>query len=314
MKTLSPVVFFGCFVSFGLVAEAGKPVPVPIPNGDVSDPTLKGFRFRYDSPPNQQEQYVGNHKWVKSGVVQGRKCVMIQAPASVLAIQTAKVESALVPVEPGATYRYDVDYCVDKTQTKMWAETFVVDPRPDRVREEEESKGKKVSIMRFSPENGMPAIIMVHRAQAPDLPGVASWGTATKEFTIPKEWPLTLPFTIRGDGQSTVFPVQSDRKDADATFEVIEVRLRTADQKLPFRQNKGQDYQVEKGAVVFVKPPPPGSEATVNVKWKLKPHYMSIKAIALAGSDGSTAAFTNFRLTKTKEPGEAEAPVDGIVR
>jgi hypothetical protein len=41
---------------------------------------------------------------------------------------------------------------------------------------------------------------------------------------------------------------------------------------------------------------------------------MSIKAIALGGADNSTAAFTNYRLFRTKEPGEAPAPVDGIVR
>jgi hypothetical protein len=108
--------------------------------------------------------------------------------------------------------------------------------------------------------------------------------------------------------------VKSDRKDNDATFEIIEVRLRTADQKLPYRQNKGQDYSVSDGALAFVKPPPPGSEVTVNVKWKLKPHYMSLKTIALGGGDNSTAAFTNYRLFKTKEPGQAPPPVDGIVR
>jgi hypothetical protein len=299
-----------------LSARADKMVPVPIPNGDCSDATLAGFRFRYDVEPVKQDQYIENHKWIKAGVVGGRKCVTIQAPAGVLAGPTAKVETAFLPIEPGATYRFLVDYYLDGTGTKMWAETCVVDPRPDAVREEEEAKGKRTTIFRFKPFKGLPALLMVHRAAAPELgkEEPQNWYTAEREFTIPAEWPVTLPFTIRGDGMATVFPVKAERKDDGATFEIIEVRLRTADQKLPYRQNKGQDYTINAGSISFVKPPPPGSETTVNVKWKLKPRYMSIKAIALGGADNSTAAFTNYRLFKTKEPGEAPAPVDGIVR
>jgi hypothetical protein len=304
-----------CLGSTALV-RADKMIPVPIPNGDCADASLAGFRFRYDVEPVKQDQYVENHKWIKPGVVAGRKCVTIQAPGGVLNGQAAKVETAFLPVEPGATYKYLVDYYLDGTGTKMWAETCVVDPRPDSVREEEEAKGKRTTIFRFKPFKGLPALLMVHRAAAPELgkDEPQNWYTAEREFTIPAEWPVTLPFTIRGDGMATTFPVKAERKDDDATFDVIEVRLRTADQKLPYRQNKGQDYAIAGGSIAFVKPPPPGSEATVNVKWKLKSRYMTIKTIALGGGDDSTAAFTNYRLFKTKEPGEAPAPVDSVVR
>jgi hypothetical protein len=50
------------------------------------------------------------------------------------------------------------------------------------------------------------------------------------------------------------------------------------------------------------------------VRWTVKPRFMLIKAIALGGSDGSTAAFTNFRIFKTKEPGEAPPPTDTVIR
>lgn len=305
-------------LSLGVVglARADKMVPIPIPNGDCSDPSLTGFRFRYDVEPVRQDQYVENHKWIKAGVIAGRKCVMIQAPSSILQTQTAKVETAFLPIQPGATYKFVVDYYLDGTGTKMWAETCAVDPRPDSVREEEEAKGKRTTIFRFKPFKGLPALLMIHRAAAPELgkDEPQNWYTAEREFTIPAEWPVTLPFTIHGDGVATTFPVKADHKDNDSTFDIVEVRLRTADQKLPYRQNKGQDYSVSAGSVTFVKPPPPGSEATVSVKWKLKPHFMTIKTIALGGGDNTTAAFTNYRLFKTKEPGEAPAPVDGIVR
>lgn len=312
MKVPLTILCAGLWMHSAVLAET----QIPIPNGDCSDASLRGLRFRYDVEPVKQDQYVDNHKWVKFAEIEGRKCVTIQAPSAVLQTQTAKVETAFLPVEPGATYKYQVDYYLDGTGTKMWAETYVIDPRPDSVREDEESKGKRTTIFRFKPFNGLPALILIHRAAAPELgkDEPKSWYTAEREFTIPAEWPITLPFTIRGDGAQTTFAVKSERKDNDATFEVVEVRLRTADQKLPYRLNKGQDYNVENGAISFVKAPPGGSEATVNVKWKLKPHYMTIKTIALGGGDGATAAFTNYRLFKTKEPGAAPAPVDGIVR
>lgn len=296
-----------------LLAE--KATPVPIPNADVSDVSLKGFRFRYDEAPNRQDQYVDNHKWVNGGKVSGRNCVMIQAPKAVLEGPTAKVESAFVQIQPGATYRYEVDYYLDKTGSKMWAETFAVDPRPDNVREEEEAKGKRVTIFRFRPFAGYPALLMVHRAQCPPLGGedeTERWVTATKEFTLPMEWPANLPFTIHGDGSSVSFPIREERRGDNPSYEVTEVRIRMKDQALPVRLTKGLDYQVQDAKVVFTKAPPEGSEATVNVRWKLKPRYLSIKAIALGGQDGSVAAFTNFRLTKIKEPGEVAAPVDTI--
>jgi hypothetical protein len=170
-----------------------------------------------------------------------------------LVAQTAKVETAFLPIQPGATYKFLVDYYLDGTGTKMWAETCVVDPRPDSVREEEESKGKRTTIFRFKPFKGLPALLMVHRAAAPELgkDEPQNWYTAEREFTIPAEWPVTLPFTIRGDGVGTTFPVKGEHKDDEATFEVVEVRLRTADQKLPYRQNKGQDYTISGGSIAF---------------------------------------------------------------
>ena len=312
----APLLAFCLCLGTARFASADKLVPIPIPNGDCADASLAGFRFRYDVEPVKQDQYLENHKWIKAGVIGGKKCVTIQAPVSVLVTQTAKVETGFLPIQPGATYKFLVDYYLDGTGTKMWAETCVVDPRPDSVREDEESKGKRTTIFRFKPFRGLPALLMVHRAAAPELgkDEPQNWYTAEREFTIPAEWPVTLPFTIRGDGVGTTFPVKAERKDDDATFEVVEVRLRTADQKLPYRQNKGQDYTIAGGSIAFVKAPPAGSEATVNVKWKLKPRYMSLKTIALGGGENSTAAFTNYRLFKTKEPGEAPAPVDGVVR
>jgi hypothetical protein len=276
---------------------------------------LKGFRFRYDALPNRQEQYVENHKWISHQALDGRKCVAIRAPKSVLEIQTAKVETAVVPVEPGATYKYMVDVYLDQTSCKMWAETFAVDPRPDAVREEEEAKGKRTSLFRFRPENGLPAMMMIHRSADSGGPSEPkTWGTWEKEATLPMEWTGTLPFTLRGDGAMDRFPVPVDPREKETKYEVVEVRLRKETDKLPYRQNKGSDWKLEDGVLVFSKAPPAQSEVTVMVRWKLKPRYMLIKAISLGGANGSTAAFTNFRIVKTKEPGEAVAPTDSVIR
>ncbi len=295
---------------------AGKPTPVPVPNGDCSDSSLRGFRYRYDAQvPNMQEQYVENHKWVSHQVIEGRKCVAIRAPKSVLEIQTAKVETALVPIEPGATYKYMVDVYLDQVGCKMWAETFAVDPRPDAVREEEEAKGKRISLFRFRPENGYPALFMVHRSADSGGPNdPKTWGTWEKEATLPAEWTATLPFTLHGDGTQEKFPVPVHPQHTAVKYDVVEVRLRKATDKLPFRQNKGHDWKFEEGHIVFTKAPPAQSEVTVMVRWKVKPQFMLIKAIALGGANNSTAAFTNFRIIKTKESGEAPAPTDTVIR
>lgn len=300
---------------FPVFSLCAKPVALTVPNGDCSDSSLKGFRFRYDTAPNMQEQYLKNHQWISHQELAGRKCVAIRAPKSILEMQTAKVESPAVAVEPGATYKYMVDTYLDHTNCKMWAETFGVDPRMDSVREEEEAKGKRVSLFRFRPENGLPALLMVHRSADRSGPtDPKTWGTWEWESTIPMEWTATLPFTIRGDGMESRFPVPIDPREKDVKYEVIEARLRKEDQKLPIRQNKDREWKFENGFIVFSQAPPPKSEVTMMVRWKVKPRYTTIKAISLGGADGSTAAFTNFRIIKTKEPGEAPAPRDDVIR
>jgi hypothetical protein len=214
-----------------------------------------------------QEQYVQNHRWISHQVLDGRKCIAIRAPKSVLETQTAKVETAAVRIEPGATYKYTVDVYLDQTNCKMWAETFAVDPRPDAVREQEEAKGKRVSLFRFRPENGYPALMMIHRSADSGGPNEPKkWATWEKEATIPMEWTGTLPFTIHGDGTTDRFIVPVDPSEKDSKYEVVEVRLRKNSDRLPFRQNKGHDWKLEDGSLVFSKAPPAESEVTVMVR------------------------------------------------
>ena len=169
MKTLlSIVVALG--VTGAVLAEQNL-----IPNGDFSatDP-LKGWRI--DFP--HQGQYVENVKYCQVTTQLGRKCIEISCPPAVIANQGAKVETILVPVTGGASYRAEVDCLGWDYSVKVFAEAFVTDPRPDG------KQGQSIFVIPGS--NGVPAKVQCWRAQFTDPPTAGKkWLTATREFTLP---------------------------------------------------------------------------------------------------------------------------------
>lgn len=107
----------------------------------------------------------------------GRRAVVLDLPAGIAGNQGGKLESVPVPVEPGATYRIDVDCMTWDLSAKIHAEAWSTDPHPEQKR----------TIFRRAPADGRPALMMCYRAQVPSPPGGAkTWSTAGREFTVPK--------------------------------------------------------------------------------------------------------------------------------
>src|SRR5262249_49116801 len=145
-----------------------------IPNSDFSaaDP-LKGWR--YDFP--YQSQYVKNHDFIKPATQLGRKCVEMDLPPGVAGNQGGKIETALVPAVPGATYRVEIDCLTWDFGARLFAEAYVTDPRP------EGKQGQSIFVIPGS--NGEPNKVMCQRFQLPEAPASGKrWSTVTREFTV----------------------------------------------------------------------------------------------------------------------------------
>jgi hypothetical protein len=169
----------------GLALVAAATDPNLIPNWNFADATpLNHYRFQYPG----QEQYVTNGKFVSQKVMLGKKCAELDLPAGVAETQGAKIETALVPIEPGATYHVEVACLQWDYTAKIHAEVFAPDPRSDVVREDTESKGRRITIFRIPAGDGHPALVMCYRAQLPDPSGDhKKWVKTEREFTVPME-------------------------------------------------------------------------------------------------------------------------------
>ncbi len=157
-----------------------------VPNWNFSDPTpLKFFRFDYP----YQDFYVDNVKYLKQVNQNGKNCAEISLPAGIAGNQGGKIETALIPCEPGATYRAEVSCMTWDFAAKIHAEAYAEDPRPSAQRMNEESKGVKTTVMRIPPMEGHNALVMIYRSQFIDPPAHSKkWDTAKREFTLPMDW------------------------------------------------------------------------------------------------------------------------------
>jgi hypothetical protein len=186
----SPVAMKPAFILATVLAAVPFPAHAQqnlVPNWDFSDPTpLKGFRFQFDF----QDWYKKNASYVKETTIGGKKCALIDLPPGVAGNEGGKIETALVPCEPGATYHAEVEHYLPTLAAKFHLEAYAVDPRDNALREAQEAKGVRLTIQRIAPMNGQPALVMIWRGQLPDPIGGAQWGKVQREMTIPFEWPI----------------------------------------------------------------------------------------------------------------------------
>ncbi|MCU0780064.1 MAG: hypothetical protein MUF04_03055 [Akkermansiaceae bacterium] len=154
-------------------ASAADPAANLLPNGNFTgaDPFRGWIR---DFP--DEAHYRGNAPYLKMAEAGGRRALMLDLPAGIAGNQGGKIESVPVPVEPGASYRIEVDCMTWDFSARIHAEAWTTDPEP----------GQKRTIFRRAPRDGRPALIMCYRAQVPSPPSASKvWTTAGRDFTVP---------------------------------------------------------------------------------------------------------------------------------
>ena len=152
-----------------------------IPNWNFSDPVPLKF-YRYDFP--YQGAYAKNKGYVSQVEYLGRKCALLDLPPGVAGNEGAKIETALVPVVPGATYRVEVSACLPELAAKIHVEAYGEDPRDELTRKDTEAKGPNISIMRIPEGDGHKPLVVIFRAQLPDPAGGGKWTKAEREFVM----------------------------------------------------------------------------------------------------------------------------------
>src|SRR5690349_4794122 len=90
-----------------------------IPNWNFADPIpLKSWRF--DFP--YQDWYKKNAGYVRETTMAGKKCAELSLPPGVAGNEGGKIETALVPAIPGATYYAEVECLLPEFSGMLHAE------------------------------------------------------------------------------------------------------------------------------------------------------------------------------------------------
>ena len=149
-----------------------------VANADFSaKEPLEGWRTAFP----HEGWYTNNVSYVKvvPDPVQGtRPCVEISLPPGIAGNQGGKIESAFIRAEPGATYQVEVDCLTWDFSAKLHVEVYTADPSPK----------PQPSKFRVPAGNGLPALVMCHRAQLPDPPARSKqWSTVSREFKLPEK-------------------------------------------------------------------------------------------------------------------------------
>ena len=153
-----------------------------IPNWNFSDPVPLKF-YRYDFP--YQGAYANNKGYISQVEFEGRKCAKIDLPPGIAGNEGGKIETALVPAIPGATYRVEVSAALPKFFGKVHVEVYAEDPRDEITRKDTEAKGPNISIMRIPEGDGHKPLVVIFRAQLPDPQGGGKWSKVEREFAVP---------------------------------------------------------------------------------------------------------------------------------
>src|SRR5262245_37785928 len=182
MRATFALLAFSLAMPFAASAEENL-----IPNWNFSDPApLKGWR--YDFP--YQDWYKKNAGYIRETSMAGKKCVEISLPPGIAGNEGGKIETALVPAIPGATYYAEVECLLPEFSGMLHAEAYAVDPRDEAARAAAEAKGVRLTVQRIPPRDGQPALVMIFRAQLPVPAKGRQWVKVGREFTLPAEWPV----------------------------------------------------------------------------------------------------------------------------
>lgn len=170
--SLFPVVLFLLLAATGARAQGNL-----IPNPDFADliNAFKGWRieFPYEQPYAKNAGYLKISADRQEG---SARAVEITLPKGVAENEGGKIESAFIKAEPGATYHGKVDCMTGDFSAKIYIEAYALDPTPPGAPDK----------FRVPAQNGMPALVMIYRAQFPDPPATSTkWTTVERDAKIP---------------------------------------------------------------------------------------------------------------------------------
>ena len=106
----------------------------------------------------------------------GKRCALLDLPEGVPGNEGGKIETALVPCEPGATYRAEIECYLPELAAKCHAEVFAVNPNPNTTAPPDPNAEKNpvTTIFRIPEGDGHPPLVMIYRKQFPDPAGSAA--------------------------------------------------------------------------------------------------------------------------------------------
>ena len=148
-----------------------------IPNWNFGDNLHPLDHWRVDFP--YQGMYVKNVGYVSiSATVRDgdARAAGLDLPKGVAENEGGKVETALVPIEPGASYHASVDVMTNDLAAKFFVEVYALDPTAPGA----------PSLDRIPALGGLPALVKCYRAVFEDPPAKSrTWFTAKRDFTVP---------------------------------------------------------------------------------------------------------------------------------
>jgi hypothetical protein len=164
-------------ILLALAGQAAAETNNLIPNWDFSDRANPLKDWRIDFP--YQGAYVKNASYAKISdtVHDGESpAIELDLPKGVAENEGGKVETALVKIEPGATYHATVDVMTYDLAAKFYVEVYALDPTAPGA----------PSLDRIPAGDGLPALVKCYRAGFDD-PKIKtkSWFTAKRDFTVP---------------------------------------------------------------------------------------------------------------------------------
>ena len=145
-----------------------------VPNWDFSDKSdpLKGWRYIY---PHEQQQYGENQRYIRVTEYSGKRCVEFTLPGKIANNQGAKIETAFIKIEPGATYSFEIDCAAVEMNMKVFAEAWA--PLPPEL-------NVKARMNIWQAEGGRPMLIKCGRMKGSHEE--KTWKTIRGTYTVPK--------------------------------------------------------------------------------------------------------------------------------
>ena len=177
IRTLLPTAVLWLGLAACLPATAAAQAGNLIPNWNFGDNLHPLDKWRIDFP--YQGSYVKNVGYVSISPTLrdgDARAVALALPKGVAENEGGKVETALVPIEPGATYHASVDVMTNDLAVKCFVEVYWLDPTPPGA----------PSLDRLPARDGLPALVKAYKADFADPPAKSTaWFTAKRDFTVP---------------------------------------------------------------------------------------------------------------------------------